>query len=74
MVQEMLGHASVSTTQRYTHVDMEHLRRAYMKAHPHARAVFGEVQLADLRPRLEGTRARAVGLQSSGTHRGEEHE
>lgn len=37
IVQEMLGHASVSTTQRYTHLDMERLRAAYMKAHPHAR-------------------------------------
>jgi integrase/recombinase XerC len=45
IVQEMLGHASISTTQRYTHVDMEHLRRAYMKAHPHAHAAFsGDVQ------------------------------
>ena len=36
LVQELMGHASISTTQRYAHVDMEHLKAAYMKAHPHA--------------------------------------
>jgi integrase/recombinase XerC len=35
VVQELLGHASVSTTQVYAHVDMERLRKVYEQAHPH---------------------------------------
>ncbi len=36
-VQELLGHANISTTQVYTHLTTEHIRRSYEKSHPRAK-------------------------------------
>jgi integrase/recombinase XerD len=36
-VQELLGHANISTTQVYTHLTTEHVRRAYDKSHPRSK-------------------------------------
>jgi integrase/recombinase XerD len=36
VVQELLGHANIATTQIYSHVDRTHIRWEYMSAHPRA--------------------------------------
>jgi integrase/recombinase XerC len=36
-IQEMLGHASIASTQVYTHLDFQHLAQVYDKAHPRAK-------------------------------------
>jgi integrase/recombinase XerC len=41
-VQEMLGHASISTTQVYTHLDFQYLSKIYDAAHPRAKRKFKE--------------------------------
>ena len=42
-VQELLGHESIETTVRYTHLGMEHLKRAYRCAHPRENEYYEEL-------------------------------
>jgi integrase/recombinase XerC len=43
-VQELMGHASIASTQVYTHLDFQHLAKVYDQAHPRARKKSGDDQ------------------------------
>lgn len=57
MVQEMLGHANLATTQIYTHLDLKRLQDVYSKAHPLASATHSKKEREELDKQRDKTLA-----------------